>query len=54
MPNLTQSASLDWKVPRLIESAQESEESRKQRPAAHVDPQTVQLLNKESATIQKV
>ena len=45
---------LPWKLPRLIESAQEANEARQQCPTPTLEPDTARMFSKESASIPKV
>lgn len=51
---LSELVDLLWKLPRLIESAEESEEARKRQPTPWVDTKTAEMFHKESADIQEV
>ena len=51
---LRQVANLSWKLPRLIDSALESEEARKQRITPTIQQDTASMFEKESTGIPKV
>ena len=52
--HLLELATVDWKLPRLIESAKESEDIRKKQATAQVDAQTTQMFQKEVTAIPQV
>ena len=51
---LRKCADLQWKLHRLTESAKEGEEACKAHPPPQVNPQTVEMLNKELSSTHEV